>query len=145
MRSVMLVEVGRVEVRELPVPEVEPGTVLLRVVRASVCNGSDAAVLSGRRDISVAYPFVEVVFRGESLQDWVRSEIQQADHTAAEKAAQIERLEAELAEAPASKQPALHAQIAVVITRGVEAYKDIALITGQVHHFPFSDSIHIVG
>ena len=60
MRAVMLVEVGKLEVWEVPVPELGPGEVLLRVVRASVCNGSDAAVFSGRREMSVAYPWMQL-------------------------------------------------------------------------------------
>ena len=60
MRAVMLVEIGKLEVQEIPVPEPGPGTVLLRVARASVCNGSDAAVFSGRRERSVAYPWMQL-------------------------------------------------------------------------------------
>jgi len=62
MRAVVLVDVGKLELRELPVPRVEPGTVLLRVVRASVCNGSDAAIFSGRRKIAIAYPWMKLPF-----------------------------------------------------------------------------------
>jgi L-iditol 2-dehydrogenase len=58
----MLVEVGKLEVWEVPVPEPGPGEVLLRVIRASVCNGSDAAIFSGRRDISVAYPWMRLPY-----------------------------------------------------------------------------------
>lgn len=60
MRAVMLVEIGKLELWEAPVPELQPGTVLLRVARASVCNGSDAAVFSGRRNISIAYPWMRL-------------------------------------------------------------------------------------
>jgi L-iditol 2-dehydrogenase len=62
MRSVMLVEVGRLELWEVPVPEPGPGEVLIRVMRASVCNGSDAALFSGRRDIAVAYPWMQLPY-----------------------------------------------------------------------------------
>ena len=62
MRAVMLEEVGRLAVREVPVPQLQDGTVLLRVVRASVCNGSDSAVFSGRRDAGVAYPWMTFPF-----------------------------------------------------------------------------------
>ena len=60
MRAVMLVEIGKLELQDVPVPEPGPGEVLLRIVRASVCNGSDAAVFSGRRDMSVAYPWMQL-------------------------------------------------------------------------------------
>lgn len=59
-RAVMLVEIGKLELQEIPTPEPGPGEVLLRVVRASVCNGSDAAVFSGRRVMSVAYPWMQL-------------------------------------------------------------------------------------
>ncbi len=62
MRAVMLVRIGKLEVWEVPVPEPGPGEVLLRVIRASVCNGSDAALFSGRRDISVAYPWMRLPY-----------------------------------------------------------------------------------
>jgi len=58
----MLVETGKLELWEVPVPEPGAGEVLLRVIRASVCNGSDAAVFSGRRDISVAYPWMRLPY-----------------------------------------------------------------------------------
>ena len=58
MRAVQLVKVGKLELRQIPVPEPGPGEVLLRVIRASVCNGSDGALYSGRREIPVAYPWM---------------------------------------------------------------------------------------
>lgn len=78
----MLVDIGRMELREAPVPKVRPGTVLLKVMRASVCNGSDTALYSGRRKMAVAYPWMklpypigheccgEVVAAGEGVANW---------------------------------------------------------------------------
>lgn len=60
MRAMTLVGVGKLELRELPVPKPGRGEVLLRVVRASVCNGSDGALYSGRRVISIAYPWMKL-------------------------------------------------------------------------------------
>lgn len=60
MRQVFLTDVGNLELREVPVPEPESGEVLIRVIRASVCNGSDGALYSGRREIPVAYPWMEL-------------------------------------------------------------------------------------
>jgi len=62
MRAVVLAEVGKAELREVPVPEPGPDEVLIRVMRASICNGSDAAIVSGRRDISVAYPWMRLPY-----------------------------------------------------------------------------------
>ncbi len=58
MRAAMLVETRKIEMREIPVPVPGPGEALIRVVRASVCNGSDAALYTGRRKRSVAYPWM---------------------------------------------------------------------------------------
>ena len=60
MRAVMFEGVRQLRVRTIPVPEVGPGRALLKVMRASVCNGSDAALFSGRRKIPVAYPWMQL-------------------------------------------------------------------------------------
>lgn len=62
MRTVMLVGIGRLELCEVAVPEPGDREILIKVMRASVCNGSDAALFSGRRDIAVAYPWMQLPY-----------------------------------------------------------------------------------
>ena len=47
-------------VEEVDCPTPEENEVLMRVVRASVCNGSDAALYSGRRKHEIAYPWMKL-------------------------------------------------------------------------------------
>jgi len=68
-------------------------------------------------NIGTIYPFVEVVFQGRSLQQWVDSEIADSRSNAAECTAAIDRLEAALAGAPPQQQPSIRARISLARSR----------------------------
>lgn len=74
------------------------------------------AVLWGA-NIGGAYPIVEVIFQGQSLQQWVRTEIDKADTEVAEMTARIESLKKQAETAPAGEQAELRSQIGGIETR----------------------------
>ena len=47
MKALMLMEPNRMEIREIPVPEISPAEVLVRVSACGVCNATDLKVLKG--------------------------------------------------------------------------------------------------
>jgi len=83
---------------------------------ASVVCALVVAVLWGA-NIGTVYPFVEVAFRGESLQDWVRGGIEDSRQTAAEMTERIEQLNAQLAQTPLEGRSAIRTKIAVAASR----------------------------
>jgi ATP-binding cassette subfamily B protein/subfamily B ATP-binding cassette protein MsbA len=76
------------------------------VFATSVLCALLVAVLWGG-NIGTVYPFVEVVFRGQSLQQKVDDEIQEAERKIAELSAMIGQLEPQLAKAPVAQQKGL--------------------------------------
>jgi len=85
-------------------------------VAAAVFSALVVAVLWGA-NIGAAYPFVEVVFQGRSLHEWVDGEIAQAESVLAEQQVQARRLAAEIERAPADQQAALGAQLTLAESR----------------------------
>lgn len=47
MKALMLMEPNRMEIKEIPVPEIGPAEVLVRVMACGVCNATDLKVLKG--------------------------------------------------------------------------------------------------
>ena len=47
MKALMLMEPNRMEIKEIPVPEIGPAEVLVRVSACGVCNATDLKVLKG--------------------------------------------------------------------------------------------------
>ncbi len=98
----------------------------LRVVRfafryritlaASVACALGVAVLWGG-NIGALYPFIEVAFKGESLQKWVDDKIDEARQTAAEQSCVIQHFNSHLAETPPEGQKAVQAKIAIAESR----------------------------
>ena len=82
----------------------------------SVLCALGVALLWGA-NIGVVYPFVEVVFKGESLQTWVDDEIEQARHTIAEKTAQIEQHQELLRQLPPDQQRDVRVKISLAESR----------------------------
>src|SRR5688572_18039886 len=67
-------------------------------------------------NIGTVYPFVEVIFKNDSLHDWIDRQIQEGEKKADESRATIAGLEAELAAPPADER-ALRRKIEVEETR----------------------------
>ena len=74
------------------------------------------AVLWGA-NIGAVFPFVQVVFEGESLQQWVDREIVKAQKGADEQTARIEGFQRQLAEAAPERERFLLAQISLAESR----------------------------
>jgi len=77
------------------------------------------AILWGA-NIGTVYPFVEVAFQGESLQEWIDREIAGAQETIARKNEEAGQLRRELEDAPAEAQRDLHVKLHLIESR-VEA------------------------
>ena len=60
MKAVRLHATNDLRIDDVAVPEPSEHQVLLKVARASVCNGSDAAVYTGRRNRGIAYPWMRL-------------------------------------------------------------------------------------
>lgn len=86
---------------------------------ASILCALGVAVLWGG-NIGAVYPFVEIAFKGESLHAWVDHEIEKAETTRKEFAAQVARHEAELAGASPDRRGAIEGDLATARLR-VEA------------------------
>lgn len=79
MKAGVLYGAGDIRIEEVPEPEERDDIIILKIHKASICNGSDTAVLRGDRDITRAYPDIslpcvfghessgEVVFAGKSV------------------------------------------------------------------------------
>jgi subfamily B ATP-binding cassette protein MsbA len=76
-----------------------------------------AVALLWAANIGTVYPFVKVVFKGQSMQDWVAGEIAGADQTIAEQQAEIDRLKQELATAGPEDRPAAENDIRMAEAR----------------------------
>jgi len=83
---------------------------------ASIVCALCVALLWGT-NIGVVYPFVEVVFQGESLQTWVNNEVEKAEQTIAEQAERIEQYEAALPQTPLGQQQAVRVKINLAQSR----------------------------
>jgi 2-desacetyl-2-hydroxyethyl bacteriochlorophyllide A dehydrogenase len=62
MRAVRLHAPFDLRVEEVDRPAAGENEVVLKVIRASLCNGSDASLYSGRRKREIAYPWMELPF-----------------------------------------------------------------------------------
>ena len=47
MKTLMLIEPNRMEITEIPIPEIGPAEVLVRVMACGVCNATDLKILKG--------------------------------------------------------------------------------------------------
>ncbi len=74
------------------------------------------AVLWGA-NIGAVYPFVEVVFKGQSLQEWIDEEIDGSQRTVVETTERVEQLERQLADIPLEQQRDVRAKIAIATSR----------------------------
>jgi len=108
-----------------------------------VCSSLMVGLLWGG-SISTVYPFVEVVFRGDSMHEWVDDRIQQSERKSAEMRATIIRLEREQAGAVSSgRREQLGRQIAVEQSRLDCEQKALATarwLQGPIHHYLPSDA-----
>lgn len=68
-------------------------------------------------NIGAVYPFVEVVFQGESLQKWAERKLKAAQEQAAQYTAEAAGLRKALAEAPEAERSHLEAKLALVQSR----------------------------
>src|SRR4051812_27634083 len=84
---------------------------------AATLSCSLAVALLWGANIGLVYPVVEVVFRGESLQEWVATRIHDADTASAQIAAMIAHVEARLPQAGADDRPKLARQLSYLQTR----------------------------
>jgi ATP-binding cassette, subfamily B, bacterial MsbA len=82
----------------------------------SVICALAVAVLWGA-NLGTIYPFVQVAFRGESLQKWVDQEITRAHNAAAEQSAQIDELRQQLLQTPPEGQPKILGAISLAESR----------------------------
>jgi len=77
---------------------------------ASIVCALVVAVLWGA-NIGTVYPFVKVAFQGQSLQEWIQEETEQAERTITELTDRIKQHEGELAQTPPARQKKLRAKI----------------------------------
>ncbi len=82
----------------------------------SAVSAMVVAVLWGA-NIGTVYPFVEVVFKNASLQQWVRAEIARSEQAAAQGQAEIAHLERLLQTAAADDRPPIAARIELARSR----------------------------
>lgn len=68
-------------------------------------------------NIGTVYPFVEIVFQGESLQKWGERKIATAQKNAANYAREVEAIEKELAQASEEEKPRLWSKLGLVQSR----------------------------
>jgi L-iditol 2-dehydrogenase len=59
MNAAMCLGPSEIVVKDVPEPMPDDRNIILKVYRASICNGSDSAVLKGERDIIKAHPEVQ--------------------------------------------------------------------------------------
>ncbi|HUT10015.1 MAG TPA: ABC transporter ATP-binding protein [Thermoguttaceae bacterium] len=109
------------------------------------------AVLWGG-NIGSVYPFVEVAFQGESLQQWVDGEIEKGQRTIAQKSDEAERIRRELETAPAEAQRDLGAGLGLAESRIAAEEKAVAryqwlkpYIDNYLPHDPFQTLALITG
>lgn len=55
MRAAVLHGVGDLRIEQVPEPEPNDANVIVKVVKASICNGSDGAIYQGKRDFEQTY------------------------------------------------------------------------------------------
>lgn len=79
---------------------------------ATACFASLAVAVLWGGNISVVYPFVEVVFNGESMPEWVDRQIAAGEQTTAALRDEIDQLKRQLPSAPAEAEDSLQRQIA---------------------------------
>ena len=91
---------------------------------AMVCSLAVGALWGA--NIGALYPFIEVVFRGESLQDSLEGKITLAKENCRSLSASIEQLEQQLADAPADKKTELLAEISTLRARVVAEQRSLA-------------------
>ncbi|MBN2473204.1 MAG: ABC transporter ATP-binding protein [Pirellulales bacterium] len=82
----------------------------------SVACALGVAVLWGA-NIGTVYPFVEVAFKGESLQNWVNRRIETAEATITEKTSQIEQYERLLEQSPSDQHRDLRVKLNLAVSR----------------------------
>ncbi|NQU24636.1 MAG: ABC transporter ATP-binding protein [Candidatus Nealsonbacteria bacterium] len=87
----------------------------LTFVAAVACSLGVALLWGG--NIGTVFPIVEVVIRGDSLQQWVNEEIEESGKTSAEKTAKVKQLRAELPKASAEQQAKIRADISLAESR----------------------------
>lgn len=68
-------------------------------------------------NIGAVYPFVEIVFQGESLQRWGQRKLSAAQEAAAKYAGEVEALQKALAEAPESEAAQLEVRLSLAQSR----------------------------
>ena len=80
-----------------------PGTYALRALSVYVASARSSrrwsSPSSGAANITAVYPFVEVVFRGQSLQQWVDRSIDKSQAVIVEQTATVEQLRQQAAKA----------------------------------------------
>lgn len=77
-------------------------------------------------NIGMAFPFVKVLFQGQSLQQWVRHEIEDAEAIIEEKKQEIAALGEQLDEASKAEAPSLRAKLSLAEARIEAEHKAIA-------------------
>jgi len=102
-------------------------------VIGGVLSALAVAVLWGA-NIGTVYPFVEVVFKGQSLRHWVDAEITKTQKTIDDQQATIVGLSAQLQAAPVAEQRALARQIELLSIRRAADQK---ALEGLVHLRPW--------
>jgi len=103
-------------------------------------------------NIGAVYPFVEVAFRGESLQTWVKDEIAKSQQTIVEKTEEAERHQALLAKTPPKGRKAVEVKISLAQSRveaeqkAVQRYRWVKpYIDGYLPDDPFKTLALITG
>ena len=59
MKAALVHGVGDIRIEEVPRPECDDASIIVKIHKASICNGSDGAVFKGERDLLQAYPFLK--------------------------------------------------------------------------------------
>ena len=59
MKAALIYGARDIRIEEVPEPELNDANVIIKVHRASICNGSDVAIFKGERNVVKAYPFLK--------------------------------------------------------------------------------------
>ena len=94
-------------------------------VVAGVLSALAVAILWGA-NIGTVYPFVEVVFKGQSLRHWVDAEIEKTQQSLGEAQGAIAKLDAEQTAAPVNEQSAIARQRDIIALRSTADEKALA-------------------
>jgi ATP-binding cassette subfamily B protein/subfamily B ATP-binding cassette protein MsbA len=119
-------------------------------VVAGVLSALAVAILWGA-NIGTVYPFVEVIFKGQSLRDWVDTEIDRTKQSVTDQQTAVARLEERKKTAPADQRPTLARQVELLeirVAADEKALTGLQRIRPWIHNWmpatPFATLVLVV-